>query len=163
MKLSELFATAPAGGIHLVETDESALCDLGWAIAAAPPKPAVRTIRSKKTRTRAALFDEMAATLQFPYYFGENWDALDEVINDLSWFPDAAFLLLFSRAELLLADADDGDFRLLARVLASAHTQWRTENVRFHAAFQCATPDALDAFGLRLESAGVDFDRVVAG
>jgi hypothetical protein len=33
---------------------------------------------------------EFAASFQFPYYFGENWPAFDECINDLSWLHHAA-------------------------------------------------------------------------
>ncbi|MFD7158495.1 barstar family protein [Kribbella sp. NPDC059898] len=30
----------------------------------------------------AGLFDEFAATLQFPYCFGENWDGLGDCVSD---------------------------------------------------------------------------------
>ncbi|SRR5229473_1606169 len=38
-------------------------------------------------RTKEALFQELAQRLQFPDYFGANWDALWESIRDLSWLP----------------------------------------------------------------------------
>jgi hypothetical protein len=42
-------------------------------------------IRGKRCTTRASLFQECAAALQFPDYFGDNWDALEECITDLEW------------------------------------------------------------------------------
>jgi hypothetical protein len=39
--------------------------------------------RGRKMADRHGLFDEIAAVLQFPSYFGENWDAFDECIGDL--------------------------------------------------------------------------------
>jgi hypothetical protein len=163
MKLSELLGSSAVPALHVVETDESTLCDLSWAIAGQDSKPAVRTIRSRKCRTRAALFDEMGAALQFPYYFGENWDALDEVITDLSWHDEAAFLLLFSGAEVLLADAPKSDLALLVQALAGAHEYWQKDSVPFYAAFQCATREGIEVFGRRLEAAGATFGRLSAG
>src|SRR6516225_3387906 len=63
----------------------------------------VRRIRGHKAKTTAALFDEMAAALQFPSYFGENWNALDECLSDLEWLAGDACLLVFERAPELLA------------------------------------------------------------
>jgi len=36
---------------------------------------AVRLVRGHKSRAVDGLFDEFAAALQFPYYFGANWAA----------------------------------------------------------------------------------------
>jgi hypothetical protein len=40
----------------------------------------VFVLRGWKMRTVDALFDEFAAAMQFPYYFGENWAAFDECL-----------------------------------------------------------------------------------
>ncbi len=31
------------------------------------------------------IFEEIAVKLEFPNYFGYNWDALDECLMDLAW------------------------------------------------------------------------------
>src|ERR1051326_1670912 len=69
-----------------------------------PEKTAIvmRRIRGHKAKTTAALFDEMAAALQFPSYFGENWNALDECLNDLEWLPGDAYVLVFERSPEVL-------------------------------------------------------------
>ena len=70
---------------------------------------AVREVRGAKMRTVAALFDEFAAAFQFPYYFGANKDAFDEVMRDLDEFVGTAtgYAVVVRDAEQLLADQRD--------------------------------------------------------
>jgi len=42
-------------------------------------------LRGSKMKDYQGLYNEFGAALQFPYYFGENWNAFDECIKDLSW------------------------------------------------------------------------------
>jgi RNAse (barnase) inhibitor barstar len=49
--------------------------------------PAIVADVPTAVRDKAALFDELDRRLQFPDYFGGNWDALWECICDLSWLP----------------------------------------------------------------------------
>jgi len=44
-------------------------------------------------RTKEALLCELYQRLHFPDYFGNNWDALDECIRDLSWLPAGPVVL----------------------------------------------------------------------
>jgi hypothetical protein len=172
MKLSELLvgvsasarAEASRCGLHVVQTDESTLCDRALAMITSAPKGAVRTIRGRKSRSLASFFDESAAALQFPYYFGENWNAFDEVVNDLSWLPAEAYVLLFSSADQLLHDAPGADFRILVETLSEVHAAYaKGPGLRFHAVFQCATPEAIADFSARLRASNVAFDEIDAG
>jgi hypothetical protein len=51
----------------------------------AHPEWDVLRIRSKKSPDDPHFFDELAAAMQFPYHFGENWDAVWDCITDLNW------------------------------------------------------------------------------
>jgi hypothetical protein len=51
----------------------------GWQEA----RLVVRSVRGRKMTTTAQLYDEFAAALQFPPYFGENWAAFDECLSDM--------------------------------------------------------------------------------
>ena len=72
--------------LHLLLATESEACDrMGALQTSGSGQVVARRIRGHKAKTTAALFDEFAAALQFPCYFGENWDAFDECLNDLEW------------------------------------------------------------------------------
>lgn len=90
----------------------------------------VRFIRGKKLRTEQGLFDELSAALQFPYYFGENWDALTECINDLEWLPAKAYLLVITDALLVLTEEPASELATFARVLKRTCTEWRTGRIQ---------------------------------
>lgn len=63
---------------------------------------AVEVIRGRKCSNYEALHNEVAAALQFPDYYGENWDAMDECITDLSWMPADWYLIQVSTIEDVL-------------------------------------------------------------
>ena len=45
---------------------------------------------------RDALFDEYSRKLNFPDYFGRNWDAFKDCINDFSWIEQRRVILCYS-------------------------------------------------------------------
>jgi RNAse (barnase) inhibitor barstar len=105
---------------HLLVASPSDTCDWLWAIADdSKHQVAARLVRGRKSTTAAHFFDEIAAALQFPHYFGENWDALHDCLADLSWLGSQAVVLCFADADQLLAKAP-ADLKKLAEVLLSA-------------------------------------------
>ena len=52
-----------------------------------PGSPALVAEVPAGITTKEALLDELYRRLRFPDYFGDNWDALEECIRDLSWLP----------------------------------------------------------------------------
>ncbi len=55
----------------------------------------------------SALFDEIAASFQFPDYFGENWAALEECLCDLEWLSGGSYVLgIQDSARVLTAEQD---------------------------------------------------------
>jgi hypothetical protein len=83
----------------------------------------VRVIRGWKCGDVAALHSEIGAALQFPSYYGENWDACDECITDLEWAPGAWSLLHVPSIEAVVP-GNARDFRLFVSVLAYAGRAW---------------------------------------
>ena len=102
---------------------EAADAALTWQRAGAGRR-AARWLRGPKMRTTAGLFDEVAAALQFPPYFGENWDALDECLTDLEWLPADAYALLVLDAIYLLDREGPEPRRILWETLARAALEW---------------------------------------
>ena len=125
----------------------------------------VLRVRGHKSVDEAHFFDEIAAALQFPYYFGENWSAVWDCITDLNWLRGSSFLIVFDSSEYLLSQSDRG-FQLLLEVLVKAHHRWHRETadfgplgrqpISFQSVFACA-PDALDAMATRINNTGTSW------
>ena len=60
-----------------------------------PPPPAPGTLLAviPPTHGKAALMTELAARLHLPGYFGHNWDALADMLADLSWTKHASLVI----------------------------------------------------------------------
>jgi RNAse (barnase) inhibitor barstar len=108
--------TPDANWLHVTTADPA---EVGDAVAASDRQPGMvaRVVRGRKMRSTAALFDEFAAALQFPAYFGENWDALDECLADLSWLPADRYLIAITAAHEVLDRAPPTDRRLFWELL----------------------------------------------
>jgi hypothetical protein len=71
-------------GVHRLDAHAATVAALesanqaGWATA---------VVDIGNTRDKAALLDAFADALHFPTWVGRNWDALDDALRDLSWWP----------------------------------------------------------------------------
>jgi RNAse (barnase) inhibitor barstar len=126
----------------------------------------VLRVRGTKSSDEARFFDELAAALQFPYYFGENWDAVWDCITDLNWLRGLSYLVIFDSAEYLLSESDRG-FQVLLDELTDAHALWHRETADFGGgdrrpiAFQsvlACDPDYVDALTRRMRDADANFE-----
>jgi barstar (barnase inhibitor) len=80
----------------------------------------VRIAGSEKT----SLLENIATALAFPEWFGQNWDALEDCLTDLSWNPAGGYVLIFENAR-------SGD--VMTDILASAAEFWRGRDKPFFA------------------------------
>lgn len=55
----------------------------------------VSYLRGKHCKTENDFLVEVAASFQFPYYYGENWPAFDECIQDLEWLNFSRIFVMF--------------------------------------------------------------------
>jgi Barstar (barnase inhibitor) len=55
----------------------------------------------QRVNDKRFLLNEIATQLQFPNYFGFNWDALDECLSDLSWIEGNVVCIWHSDCPLL--------------------------------------------------------------
>ena len=93
------------------------------SVVKAPDGFVRRVIRGSKCRSASGLFAEMAEALEFPDYFGHNWDALEECLADLEWLSGRGYVLLFTNAELILP-GDEEEFATFLEVLSDAGESW---------------------------------------
>lgn len=80
---------------------------------------------------KPALLKSMAKALDFPDWFGENWDALEDCLTDLSWREAGGHVLVFEGIGSLPLD----ERGTLIEVLASAAQFWAQQGKPFFAVF----------------------------
>ena len=97
----------------------------GTGLPAAPDGFVARVIAGDACVTKSALMAELARVLEFPSYFGHNWDALHDCLTDLAWIPAPGYTLLFTDAHAILRRRP-ADYRTFLDVLASAGESWAT-------------------------------------
>lgn len=121
-------------GVYLVPADIHGLEDaardrnLAWSI-----------VDLGNVSGKEALMSAFAAALEAPPSFGRNWDALADVLGDLSWRPAAGFVLHIARASAF-ASASPAEWATLLEVLRDAAMYWRDKSVPFFALFETDAP-----------------------
>ena len=88
-----------------------------------PPGLVLKIIKGLHCKTPATLFAEFARALEFPDYFGHNWDALEECLADLEWLPAKGYILLITDAASVLP-SDETEFETLLEILRDAGEAW---------------------------------------
>lgn len=78
---------------------------------------------------KESVFDGMARALAFPDWFGRNWDALEDVLGDLSWRKGDGHVLIF---RTFPAGEDLG---ILVDVLRTTAEYWAGRGKPFFAVF----------------------------
>ncbi len=78
---------------------------------------------------RENLFDSLARALAFPDWFGRNWDALEDVLGDLSWRQGDGHVIVFHTYPA------GEDFGILVDVLRSTAEYWAGRGKPFFAVF----------------------------
>lgn len=99
--------TAEAAGWHTLVADLSGVADKG------------------------ALLDRLAEAGRFPEWFGRNWDALEELLRDLSWWDPAEGWLLVLRGEDEARLRLPGELAVLDAVLDAVSRAWSERGVPF--------------------------------
>jgi RNAse (barnase) inhibitor barstar len=99
--------------------------DVGWAHLMAPPDFVVRTLSGSTAPTKTAVMTELARLLQFPSYFGNNWDALYDCLTDLAWLPAAGYIIVVTEAHRLLVRRE-ADYTTFVDVMNDVGKGWAT-------------------------------------
>ena len=162
MDVERLLHTA-APHLHLLVASPSSACDLMWSWQRTPKKRVVvRALRGQKMRTIEELFDECAAALQFPYYFGENWNALSDCLADLEWLDADAYIFVITAAPHLLEKEPAENARVFFELIENTAREWAKAKDHkpgrpakpFHVVLQCAKEEAPEVKE-RLNTVGV--------
>ena len=131
MNREELAETLPqadrAGVFSLPAGDIPALVDVATARKFAVYR--VSLAGCSETSEVLARFQE---ELEFPDWFGGNWDALNDCLTDFSWRKAVGYLLVVEKPGEFRAAGDD-DFDTLISILSDASASWSGLGVPFWA------------------------------
>lgn len=88
-------------------------------------KTLVAIIDGGQTDTLEKFYDLIATQLRFPDNFGNNFDAFDEMMNDLDWLEEDRIYLIFRNYDLFLMEENDEAREILLTILDDASTEWK--------------------------------------
>ncbi len=71
-----------------------------------------------------------ASALHFPDYFGRNWDAFEECLNDLSWVTAKGYVVLYDNAENFARNAPE-EWDVAFDILGDAVGNWQKNGIPF--------------------------------
>ena len=139
-------------------------CDwLGSLEQETKQKLVARLIRGRKSATAAHFFDEAAAALQFPYYFGEKWAALHDCLADLAWLKTDALVVCIADADQLFVKAPADLETLIGVLQTTAKESNQPEKPHkprpFHVVLQAA-PNHEAAVKAAWQAAGIKLEPV---
>lgn len=85
----------------------------------------------RRARDKSGFLAAAAAAMEFPAYFGHNWDAFEECVNDLSWAPAAGYVLLYDQL-WWLACGDPRVWQTARSILEDASEKWNAADIPFY-------------------------------
>lgn len=92
------------------------------------------SISLKNFNDEADLLSKLAEEMNFPDYFGRNWDALEECLNDLEWIPASGYVL-FIRDSGSAWGKSPYSLGMLISIWLAAAKNWSELGVPFHLIF----------------------------
>jgi hypothetical protein len=81
-------------------------------------------INGKQVTSKAEFLQASAKTMNFPDYFGDNWDAFTDCMTDLSWLSADGYILLYTQPENL-AYNDPSEWSIALDIFQEAVEYWR--------------------------------------
>lgn len=141
--LASMLADASQSGLYFIdESDTATLLDAGAAL-----QFHVARIDLSQARDKAAVLACFADALAFPTWVGENWDALDDALGDLSWQPAPGYVLLIEHSQQWrsteVSQGHDG-YAMLLKILEDTAQAWRARGVAWWA-LVALSPEAFQA------------------
>ncbi|RTL40991.1 MAG: hypothetical protein EKK49_02460 [Rhodocyclaceae bacterium] len=82
------------------------------------------------TTDKKGFLTAIGEALDFPDWYGHNWDALADCLNDMSWMEADGYVLVLDHADAFAA-ANPADFGTALTILQEASDAWREDGVPF--------------------------------
>ncbi len=75
-----------------------------------------------KISDKASFLSQVAKAMNFPQYFGRNWDAFEDSLNDLEWAPAKGYVILYPHAGHF---AKSPDWKTVLSIFQVAVQRWQ--------------------------------------
>lgn len=119
VELRALLADSSQCGAYFVDMgDRDALVSVAQGLGFA-----MVSIDFADCRDKDDALTRIAQALDFPEWFGGNWDALADCLSDLSWKPADGYVLLLDNIQAWRTAAP-GDFDTASDIFNEAATEW---------------------------------------
>ncbi|MBI3139947.1 MAG: barstar family protein [Sphingobacteriales bacterium] len=82
-------------------------------------------VLSNKIESKSDLLLEISRGLNFPNYFGNNWDALEECLCDLSWITEKSICIIHRALPRLKED----ELEIYLSILGDLKNVWHSDNL----------------------------------
>lgn len=126
-KLSDILESAEGSGVYLLAEDISAkdveklAQENGFMFF---------LLTGTQIRDKGDFLSRAAAALKFPDYFGNNWDAFEDCLTDMSWHESPGFVLLFEDFQGFAENSPD-DFQTALEILKDSASFWAERQKAF--------------------------------
>ena len=121
-RLADLLAGAVTPGVYLWTARTRAATIIGRAEAAGWR---CFHLDGVGIADKSAFLSASARAMAFPPYFGNNWDALEDSLRDLTWAPAQRGYLVLLDGVARFADTRPAEFATALDILRSAVESWR--------------------------------------
>ena len=83
-----------------------------------------------KVTDKAGFLAAIGSALNFPDWYGHNWDALADCLTDLSWMAADGYVIVLDHADTFAA-ACPTDFATALSIFQDAADTWREDGIPF--------------------------------
>ncbi|MBL8433304.1 MAG: barstar family protein [Zoogloea sp.] len=83
-----------------------------------------------RVTTKETFLEAIGKALDFPDWYGHNWDALADCLTDLSWMAADGYVVVLEHADAF-ASAAPTDFATALSIFQDAADTWREDGVPF--------------------------------
>ena len=81
-----------------------------------------------RARDKQGLLEAVGRDMAFPEWYGCNWDALADCLNDLGWRPAEGYLVLLEHCDLIQGRAG-GELVTALQMFGEAADNWREQGI----------------------------------
>ena len=118
-------------------------------------KTLVAIIDGEHTDTLEKFYSSIASQLKFPDNFGNNFDAFDEMMNDLDWLEEDRIYLIFKSYDIFLVEENDEAREILLTILDDASSEWKRMDGEGKSLKMLIEPSELGEYDL--ETLGIEY------